>query len=1669
MKESIKLRQKTYKAALATTLAAGTLVAAVPSSIDVAEAQGISFTDVKENHHFYESVKDLTTRGIISGYEDGTFKPGENISRAHAAKIISLALGLDTKNVKDPGFKDVSKNNPYFGHIAALVDAGIIKGYEDQTFKPNGNLTRAHIAQMLVVGFDLEEEKLSNLPFKDINDKQWFANYIQTLYKYEITTGKTATTFEPNATVTRGQVASFINRAEAATKQQAVEVIDISKNGLTLSTGTYAVNTSLQNIFNESNLAVLKGAKVKYTVKNNEITEVSSIEIKASGTANSNLILDGKGSNFAGNLTVNGDFVSVKNLTINNDLIIGNTVKNSFLGDAITVIGKTIISDNAVAKNNYIASLTPVAAIAPSATVFNNSKLGTVELSKTGSIFEAKGTTSAKTINVGSNVEIKADKTITLPEVKLLAGATQVTINANVSKLNVDSKGTKLTLGSGTKVGNINLPAGTGAKDVIQGYDKVKANIENINGKPNPDAKPVTPPSNGGGNNGNNPPPKPNDENFNLSIMHVNDIHANTDKAPKLVTAVKEVRTVKPDALLLNAGDVFSGTLYFNEFLGKADLEFMNLMKVDAMTFGNHEFDLGSSAEGHKALVDFIEAAQFPFVSANVDFSKDDKFTGLFNTKIPTTPEKGNIYTGIVKEVNGEKVGIFGLTTAETKDIASPGEITFSNYIEDAEKMVAEFEAMGINKIVALTHIGFDDNAAMDNDQELAAKVDGIDVIVGGHSHTQLNAPVVVDKDKSGKAKDKTIIVQAYQYSDYLGTLDVEFDKNGVVVKHAGKLIKTADKAEDADAVKLLKPYKDQIKAVNEKEIGVTLDNALLSPRTTDVGYVPGTSVRASETILGNLITDGMLTKAQEYVKDKNVIMAFQNGGGIRAGIGAGPITVGEVITVLPFGNTLATMEVTGAELKEAFEISVSQYPKENGGFLHVSGAKVEFDSSKKGRIVDNKGVITQEGERVVSISYKSGDGSYTEIDLEDDETKYTIATNAFTAKGGDGYKVLGDAYTEGRVTDLGLSDWENLKDHLIAVKNDIPTEIEGRIVDVKAPTEPVIVEDPGTTPEPVPTTAPPLYNSNPEKLAVSQIARYDSGQGETGTEILAYDVESNKGFVTNGAVGGFDILTFADLKSGEFKQVDSTKRVVIEDYGIPGVKNITSIASHPTADLIAIAAYGEKTDPGYIVFATKDGKYVKHVKVGALPDMVTFTPDGTKAIVANEGEPNKNTTIDPKGSISVIDVASLTATPLNFTEAMLDENVRASYKGASILEQLEPEYVTVSEDSKTAYVTLQENNAIATVDLVNNEILHVKGLGVIDHSIEGNEMDANKDDKKADILKQPILTFHMPDAVDTFTVADKTYIITPNEGDSRDYADDGGYSEVSDLGKLKLPISLKAANYKNYTQEELDAFDITTLAGYKVTTENGLNAAGTAYEAIYGYGGRSFSIFDAATMEQVFDSGSEFEQIIAEKTPQYFNTSSDAIKVDNRSDDKGPEPETAVVGEVDGKMYAFIALERYSGIMVYDLTNVAAPEFVTLISSRDFSLDAAGDVSPEGLQFIPASESPTGKALLAATHEVSGTVAVYEFGDGAVDIPAENFSGTVDAPKVYEGNVTVSVTDAEKLEHAVIKGNLILTGTPKDTISITNIVVKGNVDLSGLNGKDFNFNGLNVDGETIL
>ncbi len=487
------------------------------------------------------------------------------------------------------------------------------------------------------------------------------------------------------------------------------------------------------------------------------------------------------------------------------------------------------------------------------------------------------------------------------------------------------------------------------------------------------------------------------------------------------MTAIKEMKKKYPYNVLVDAGDVFSGTLYFNKYLGQADLEFMNLVGYDAMTFGNHEFDKDT-----ETLAAFIKNMKFPMVSANVNVTKDPALSPLFQNKYATTTKDGEMYKGIVKTINGEKVGIFGLTTEDTKNIAMGiGSVTFDNYINAAKEAVANFEEQGVNKIIALTHLGYDDGD-MDSDVSLANHVEGIDIIVGGHDHKKIEAPV-----KVSKFTEPTIIVQANEYSKYLGTLNVGFDKNGKVVSHEGALIELDAKDEagkyvipdDMEALDILETkYKPAVEELKAQVVGSSTVDLL--------GGNP--AARTAETNLGNFIADGMLAKAKTI--NSKTSIAIQNGGGVRTTLNAGDITTADILKVLPFGNTLGIMELTGNEILETLEHAVAKAPEANGAFLQISGMKYTYDSSK------NK------GERVVAVQVEK-EGEF--VDLVPTE-KYVVATNMFTATGGDGFEALKKASDEGRVSNPGNVDWEIFKEHLEAQPNKtISPKVEGRIVDI--------------------------------------------------------------------------------------------------------------------------------------------------------------------------------------------------------------------------------------------------------------------------------------------------------------------------------------------------------------------------------------------------------------------------------------------------------------------------------------------------------------------------------------------------------------------------------------------------------------------------------------------
>ncbi|MCD5407333.1 MAG: choice-of-anchor I family protein [Desulfotomaculum sp.] len=516
------------------------------------------------------------------------------------------------------------------------------------------------------------------------------------------------------------------------------------------------------------------------------------------------------------------------------------------------------------------------------------------------------------------------------------------------------------------------------------------------------------------------------------------------------------------------------------------------------------------------------------------------------------------------------------------------------------------------------------------------------------------------------------------------------------------------------------------------------------------------------------------------------------------------------------------------------------------------------------------------------------------------------------------------------------------------------------------------------------------MYHQETSSIAVELIARYDSGSGEGGAEIVAYDQKSNRAYITNGTEKAIDIVDLSTLNdpSGEITLFQRIKAADLPLLGSFTANDITSVAVHPDGTYVAATVSADpETDKGRVVLLDQDGEFIKYFETGYLPDMLAFTPNGNKILVANEGEPNDAYTIDPVGSVSIIDLANghenATVTDVGFggLDGKIDADVRI-FGGTDPTPEkdLEPEYIVVSADGATAYVVLQENNAVAELDIATKTFTRVHAFGFKDHSIRGNELDASNKDEAINIRNWPVLGMYQPDGIDIFTANGKNYLVTANEGDARDY---DGFSEEKRVAKIKDDISLNAANYQGYTQDQIDQlvadglFNEENLGRLKITTT--LGKTGDNYEALYSYSTRSFSIWEMGngSMEQVFDSGSDFEEIIADNIRWYFNH--DDNEKDARSDDKGPEPEDVVIGTVGGKQYAFIGLECMGGVMVYDVSDPQNAKFETYFTSHNFDTIADGDWSPEGLNFVPAYQSLTGVALLLVAHEKSGTVAVYE------------------------------------------------------------------------------------------
>ncbi|MCE4956985.1 choice-of-anchor I family protein [Macrococcoides caseolyticum] len=500
-------------------------------------------------------------------------------------------------------------------------------------------------------------------------------------------------------------------------------------------------------------------------------------------------------------------------------------------------------------------------------------------------------------------------------------------------------------------------------------------------------------------------------------------------------------------------------------------------------------------------------------------------------------------------------------------------------------------------------------------------------------------------------------------------------------------------------------------------------------------------------------------------------------------------------------------------------------------------------------------------------------------------------------------------------------------------------------------------------------------YGSN-SKIKVSQLARYDSETefGESGTEIVSYDTKYKQAYSINGALNAVDILDMSRLSKGKFTL---KKRIFLKDLGVEG-SDITSVAVNKKYHYIAVSIPAkEKTDNGLVAFLNKDGKLISKVSVGALPDMLTFTHDNKKLIVANEGEPNDAYTINPEGSVSSIKVnrsgkvKQSAVKTVRFKKEMIPSNLR--YLGRNADESflnLEPEYVTIDENNKFAYITIQERNAIAKFDIKNEKFVKVKSLGY--KSYLKNKIDVSDKDNKINMQNYPLLGMYQPDGIAQMKIKGKTYLLTANEGDAQDYE---GFSEETRIADIADQFDFTRPYLKNVTLDQLK--DKKGLGRLKTTTSQSFVNKDGKYTVPVTFGGRSFSIRNANDLGLVYDSGSDFETITAQADQSVFNSQQEEIgkiEFDSRSDDKGPEPESVVTGNINGKTYAFIGLERVGGIMVYNVSNPKHPVFETYFKANDNK-----DISPEGLTFISAKQSPTKKPLLLASHEMSGTIAAYE------------------------------------------------------------------------------------------
>lgn len=553
-----------------------------------------------------------------------------------------------------------------------------------------------------------------------------------------------------------------------------------------------------------------------------------------------------------------------------------------------------------------------------------------------------------------------------------------------------------------------------------------------------------------------------------------------------------------------------------------------------------------------------------------------------------------------------------------------------------------------------------------------------------------------------------------------------------------------------------------------------------------------------------------------------------------------------------------------------------------------------------------------------------------------------------------------------------------------------------------------------------VPAFAAETYQKNDsDRGFVRELSSYSVGRANANggvAEIVTYNKKDKVFYLVSGVTQSIDLVKInSDGSTERMKRIEIGE--ILEDKNI-NAGDMTSVSYSDEKKLLAVAVQDEDyKNNGHIVILDKDGNFVEAYESGVQPDMVTFTKDGKYILSADEGEPREgyDNGIDPKGSVTIINVEgkSTNKVEFNITRDKALKDGLLLKKDSNPAEDLEPEYIAISDDNKTAYVSLQENNAIASIDIESGKINYVKGLGFIDHSLPGNEIDAVRgkgDNAKIDIKRDNFFGTPMPDGIAFLSKDGRDYILTANEGDAREW------------GKKKN-------KYENTKSKKFDE-----KADKKTEYLDNDKTDGLDENKIYLLGGRSFSIYDASDLTRVYNSGSDFEKITARIFPDFFNTSNDEDKgpdkLDARSNKKGPEAENIAVLNIKDKTYAIVGLERISGIMIYDITDPSNPVYKDYFNNRIFiksvndkeeiGLEKRGNIGPEGLCAIEAKDSPTGKPIVLVANEVSGTVQVIEFNysedEKNSEIPWIDIEDNAEIVEVDENNYD-SLTHRDNIE----------------------------------------------------